>query len=334
MSSARPLLAVTPGEPAGIGPEILLRFHRDHPDFRLVAVADPELLEKTAARLDSKTVIRPWQPGDEVAAGELACFPVPLPSTVRPGVPDPANAAYVLETLRMAVDLVGERHAAALVTGPVHKGVINDGGIPFSGHTEFLAELVGVEQVVMMLAAPGLRVTLATTHLPLRAVPDALTEERLEAVIRITNTELKTRFGLSNPRMQILGLNPHAGEGGHLGNEELDVIIPVIRRLNADGLNLKGPVPADTAFHPPRLKRFDAVIAMYHDQGLPVLKHMGFGRSVNITLGLPFIRTSVDHGTALDLAGRGLADAGSLLYAARAAEELAQSERRLVTPGA
>ena len=334
MSSARPLLAVTPGEPAGIGPEILLRFHRDHPDFRLVAVADPELLEKTAARLGSKTVIKPWQPGDEVAAGELACFPVPLASAVRPGVPDPANAAYVLETLRLAVDLVGERHAAALVTGPVHKGVINDGGIPFSGHTEFLAELGGVEQVVMMLAAPGLRVALATTHLPLRAVPDALTEERLEAVIRITDTELKARFGLSNPRMQILGLNPHAGEGGHLGNEELDVIIPVIRRLNADGLNLKGPVPADTAFHPPRLKRFDAVIAMYHDQGLPVLKHMGFGRSVNITLGLPFIRTSVDHGTALDLAGRGLADAGSLLHAARAAEELAQSERRLVTPGA
>jgi 4-hydroxythreonine-4-phosphate dehydrogenase len=185
-----------------------------------------------------------------------------------------------------------------------------------------------------MLAAPGLRVALVTTHLPLREVPDALTAERLEAVIRITDTELRSRFGLAHPRMQILGLNPHAGEGGHLGSEEIDVIAPVIRRLNADGLNLKGPVPADTAFHPPRLKRFDAVIAMYHDQGLPVLKHMGFGRSVNITLGLPFIRTSVDHGTALDLAGRGMADAGSLLHAARAAEELAQSERRLGASGA
>lgn len=334
MSDTRPLLAVTPGEPAGIGPEILLRFHHDHPGFRVVAVADPELLERAAARLGRKTVIRPWQPGDEVSVGELACLPVPLESPVRPGVPDPANAPYVLETLRRAVGLVRQGHAEALVTGPVHKGVINDGGIPFSGHTEFLAELGGVEQVVMMLAAPGLRVALATTHLPLRAVPDAVTEERLEAVIRITDTELRTRFGLPNPRMQILGLNPHAGEGGHLGHEELDVIGPVIRRLNGEGLNLKGPVPADTAFHPPRLKRFDAVVAMYHDQGLPVLKHMGFGRSVNITLGLPFIRTSVDHGTALDLAGRGLADAGSLLHAARAAEQLAESERRLGAPGA
>lgn len=334
MSSARPLLAVTPGEPAGIGPEILLRFRRDHPDFRLVAVADPGLLERTAARLGHKTAIRPWQPGDEIEPGELACHPVPLAATVRPGALDPANAGYVLETLRRAVGLVERRDAAALVTGPVHKGVINDGGIPFSGHTEFLAELCGVEQVVMMLAAPGLRVALVTTHLPLREVPDALTMERLEAVIRITDTELRTRFGLANPRMEILGLNPHAGESGHLGSEEIDVIEPVIRRLNADGLNLKGPVPADTAFHPPRLKRFDAVIAMYHDQGLPVLKHMGFGRAVNITLGLPFIRTSVDHGTALDLVGRGLADAGSLLHAARAAEELAQAEQRLGAPGA
>jgi 4-hydroxythreonine-4-phosphate dehydrogenase len=333
MSGTRPWLAVTPGEPAGIGPEILLRFHRDHPDFRLIAVADPSLLEHTAARLGGRTVIKPWQPGAEIAPGELACYPVPLAATARPGVLDPANAAYVLETLRAAVGLVDRQHAAALVTGPVHKGVINDGGIPFSGHTEFLAGLAGVEQVVMMLAAPGLRVALVTTHLPLRAVPDALTGARLEAVIRITDAELKARFGLPNPRLQVLGLNPHAGEGGHLGTEELDVITPVIRRLQDEGLNLKGPVPADTAFHPPRLKRFDAVIAMYHDQGLPVLKHMGFGRAVNITLGLPFIRTSVDHGTALDLAGRGLADAGSLLHAARAAEQLAESERRLGAPG-
>lgn len=327
MTGTRPVLAITPGEPAGIGPEILLRFHHEHPGFRILAVADPVLLKQAATCLGLPVKIRNWQPGAEVQAGELACCPVNLVHPAHPGQLDPANAAYVLETLRRATGLVRDGHAAALVTGPVHKGVINDGGFPFSGHTEFLAQLGGVQQVVMMLAAPGLRVALVTTHLPLRDVADAITPEKLEAVIRITHADLGRRFDIGSPRMQVLGLNPHAGEGGHLGHEDGTVIAPVIRKLRTEGMDLKGPVPADTAFHPPRLERCDAVIAMYHDQGLPVLKHMGFGCSVNITLGLPFIRTSVDHGTALDIAGSGKADAGSLYQAARLAEEMARSER-------
>ena len=319
----RPVLAVTPGEPAGIGPEILLRFRQDHPEFRILAVADPDLLGETAQRLGLSMPVRNWQAGETVRPGELACCPVPLNAPARPGHLDPANAPYVLETLKRAHRLLKDGEAAALVTGPVHKGNINDAGIPFSGHTEFLAGLAGVGQVVMMLAAPGLRVALATTHLPLRAVADALTAEKLERVIRITDDELRSRFGIARPRIQVLGLNPHAGEGGHLGHEDDDLIAPVVQKLNRDGLDLDGPVPADTAFNPPRLERCDAVVAMYHDQGLPVLKHMGFGRSVNITLGLPFIRTSVDHGTALDLAGQGAADAGSLFHAAALAQELA-----------
>jgi 4-hydroxythreonine-4-phosphate dehydrogenase len=229
----------------------------------------------------------------------------------------------VLETLTRAVELVRQGQAAALVTGPVHKGIINDAGFRFSGHTEFLAVLSATPRVVMMLAAPGLRVALVTTHLALRDVADAITPEALEATIRITWEALRERFGVARPRLQVLGLNPHAGEGGHLGTEERDVIIPVLEQLRASGLDLDGPVPADTAFNPPRLKNCDAVVAMYHDQGLPVLKHMGFGRAVNITLGLPFIRTSVDHGTAFDLAGTGRADAGSLYQAALAARAMA-----------
>jgi 4-hydroxythreonine-4-phosphate dehydrogenase len=214
-----------------------------------------------------------------------------------------------------------------LVTGPVHKGVINDSGFAFSGHTEFLAGLAGVPQVVMMLAAPGLRVALVTTHLPLREVADALTREKLETVIRITANSLQRQFGISRPRLQVLGLNPHAGEGGHLGSEEERVITPVLERLRGEGLIIEGPVPADTAFTPPRISACDAVIAMYHDQGLPVLKHMGFGKAVNITLGLPYIRTSVDHGTALDLAGSGMADTGSLHQAVIAAADMATQKR-------
>ena len=324
MTDERPVLAITPGEPAGIGPEILLRFHAEHPGFRVLAVGDPLLLEQAAGRLGMSVQVHHWQPGDAVEAGRLSCSAVPLENPATPGRLDPANAAYVLETLRQAVRLVRAGHASALVTGPVHKGNINDGGFPFSGHTEFLAELGGVPRVVMMLAAPGLRVALATTHLPLRDVADAISKSALEEVIRITDRELRDRFGIRSPRMQVLGLNPHAGEGGHLGHEDGALIAPVIDELRAAGLDLEGPVPADTAFNPPRLERCDAVIAMYHDQGLPVLKHMGFGRSVNITLGLPFIRTSVDHGTALDLAGSGQADAGSLYHAALAAEEMAR----------
>jgi 4-hydroxythreonine-4-phosphate dehydrogenase len=326
MTGHQPLLAVTPGEPAGIGPEIVLRFRVEHPEFPLLAVADPGLLRKTAKSLALDLEVRDWQPGMIIASGELACLPVPLATSVEPGRLNPLNAAYVLNTLRQAVALVQEGHAAALVTGPVHKGVINESGVPFSGHTEFLAALAGVPQVVMMLSTPGLRVTLVTTHLPLREVADALTGEKLQTVIRITEQALRERFGIPRPRLQILGLNPHAGEGGHLGREEVDIIAPVIGRLRAEGLLLEGPVPADTAFNPVRIANCDAVVAMYHDQGLPVLKHMGFGRAVNITLGLPFIRTSVDHGTALDLAGSGTADTGSLHEAVLAATRMAGNQ--------
>jgi len=323
MSSDSPVLAITPGEPAGIGPEILVSFHHQHPEFRLLAVADPVLLDQAVQTLALDISIREWQAGMEVKPAELSCFPVRLRAPVRPGQPDPANAPYVLETLRQAVHLVRTGHADALVTGPVHKAVINESGFRFSGHTEFLAELSQTGQVVMMLAAPGLRVALVTTHLPLRAVADAITPEKLEVVIRITERALRLQFGVEKPRLQILGLNPHAGEGGHLGSEDEQIILPLINRLRAAGMDLEGPVPADTAFKPSRIEECDAVVAMYHDQGLPVLKHIGFGRAVNITLGLPFIRTSVDHGTALDLAGTGAADPGSLYHAALAAQKMA-----------
>jgi len=323
---AAPVLAITPGEPAGVGPEILLKFCREHPEFRVLAVADATLLQQAAGRLAYEGRIVRWTPGAEVRAGELACCNVALKAPAVPGTPDAENAGYVLQSLDQAVALVREGHAAALVTGPVHKGIINQAGRHFSGHTEYLAELSSVSRVVMMLAAPGLRVALVTTHLPLRAVADAITSEAVEEVIRITWAGLRERFGIERPRLQVLGLNPHAGEGGYLGREEIEIITPVLDALRAEGLDLEGPVPADTAFNPPRLRNCDAVVAMYHDQGLPVLKHSGFGQSVNITLGLPFIRTSVDHGTALDLAGSGRADAGSLYAAAAAARSMAQRQ--------
>lgn len=323
----RPVLAVTPGEPAGIGPECLLRLHAQQTGLRLLAVADSGLLTATADQLGLATRIETWQPGDPVGGDALSCREVRLAAASRPGQLDPANAEYVLDTLRQAAHLVQSGQAGALVTGPVHKGVINDAGIAFSGHTEFLAKLAGVERVVMMLAADDLRVALVTTHLPLRDVPAAITSASVERTIRITHAELVGRFGLPEPVLQVLGLNPHAGEGGHLGHEDDDIIAPAIAACRAAGINAVGPVPADSAFTRPALQASDAVIAMYHDQGLPVLKHAGFGRSVNVTLGLPFIRTSVDHGTALDIAGRGEADAGSLLQAAQLAQRLCRDEQ-------
>lgn len=323
MNPELPVLAVTPGEPAGVGPEVLLKLIHKHPEFRLLAVADSGLLRSTAEFLGFDAPIIEWLPGDPVVAGRLNCLPVELARVVRPGTPDPENSTYVLATLRRAVALIDEGHAAALVTGPVNKAVINESGVSFSGHTEFLAELAQVPQVVMMLAAPGLRVALVTTHLPLRGVPDAINQNKVEAVIRITEASLRQYFGVMQPRLQVLGLNPHAGEEGHLGNEEHQLIRPVIERLRDEGMKITGPVPADTAFTPPRLAHCDAVVAMYHDQGLPVLKHMGFGQSVNITLGLPFVRTSVDHGTALDIAGSGKADASSLYQAVMTAQLMA-----------
>ena len=319
-----PVLVITPGEPSGIGPEILLKLNREHPEFRLLAVADPALLQQAADMLGFATRITKWQPGEFISAGQLACLPTKLARPAIPGQPTAENAPYVLDTLRQAVRLVRLGHAAAMVTGPVLKGIINQAGVPFTGHTEFLADLANTPRVVMMLTTPGLRVALVTTHLPLRDVCAAITTEKLEAVIQITETSLRQQFGITRPRLQVLGLNPHAGEGGHLGEEDEQLIRPVIEQFRKHGMNIEGPVPADTAFTPPRLAACDVVVAMYHDQGLPVLKHLGFGQAVNITLGLPFIRTSVDHGTALDIAGTGQASATSLYQAVLCAQRMSQ----------
>ncbi|MDH4018120.1 MAG: 4-hydroxythreonine-4-phosphate dehydrogenase PdxA [Xanthomonadales bacterium] len=322
MIKENPVLALTPGEPAGVGPECTVRLAHEHPQLRLLTVADPQLLATAADALGVDIAVKAWQPGDKIMPGQINCYPVAMAQAVKPGHPDPANAAYVVETIKSAVRLVRAGHASALVTGPVHKGVINDGGIAFSGHTELLAELAGMKKVVMMLAAGSLRVALVTTHLPLRDVADAITIENVRSSLRITDKELRTRFGISDPVIQVLGLNPHAGEGGHLGHEDAQVIQKVIEECRAEGIQALGPVPADTAFTPTRLAACDAVLAMYHDQGLPVLKHAGFGKAVNITLGLPFIRTSVDHGTALDIAGKNRADASSMYTAACAAQDM------------
>ncbi|PKL94725.1 MAG: 4-hydroxythreonine-4-phosphate dehydrogenase PdxA [Gammaproteobacteria bacterium HGW-Gammaproteobacteria-8] len=313
-------LLLTPGEPAGIGPELALQVAAIQPD--LVLVADPELLAAAALRLGIDRPIRSWSPGAPLQPDAIHVMPVKLAASVQPGRLDPANAAYVLETLERAWSLVSQGVGAGLVTGPVHKGVINDAGIPFTGHTEFLAERAGVDRVVMLLAAGDLRVALATTHLPLAHVAEAIQATSLLRTLEILHEGLQRRFGIAAPRIAVLGLNPHAGEGGHLGREEIDVIAPVIERARQAGMRLTGPLPADTAFVPSALENFDAVLAMYHDQGLPVLKYAGFGRAVNVTLGLPHVRTSVDHGTALDLAGSGRADPGSLLAAVELARRM------------
>ncbi len=324
-----PCLAVTPGEPAGIGADVLLTLAREPLDTALVAVASADFLRQRAIELDLDINIEDCPPGDPIPQHRprtLLVSDTPLPKRVKPGVPETQNAPYILETLKQAVQGCLNGRYAAVVTGPVNKGVINDSGIPFSGHTEYLAQLTGTPQVVMMLATKGLRVPLATTHLPLRAVADAITPEWLENALRITHGALARQYQIERPRILVCGLNPHAGEGGHLGHEDGNIIVPVIERLAAEGLRVEGPLPADTVFTPPYMQRADAVMAMYHDQGLPVLKHLGFGRAVNVTLGLPFIRTSVDHGTAFDLAGTGRADTGSLLAAIEEALMIASGE--------
>ena len=302
-------IALTSGEPAGIGPEICRAAARGFRGARLVAVGDERLLK---------------------GCREVAHVPLAAPS--RPGRLDARNAPYVLRVLDRAVDGCLSGEFDAIVTAPVHKGVINDAGIAFTGHTEFLAELTGVRTVVMMLVGAGMRVALATTHLPLRQVADAITLESLEATLRVLRRDLQQRFGLRAPRILVAGLNPHAGEGGHLGREEIDVIAPVLNRLRREGFDLEGPLPADTLFNPALLGRGDCVLAMYHDQGLPVLKHASFGAGVNVTLGLPFVRTSPDHGTALDIAGKGLADAGSMIEAIELADRLASRLRVTTRP--
>ena len=323
-----PRIAFTPGEPAGIGPELAVKLAASgHASpVQIVAIADPDLLLETAARLRLPLQLIPFEAGSPVTAtppNALHILPVALTNAARPGHLDSANGPYVLETLCRAAASCLDRTFDALVTGPVHKGVINDAGIPFSGHTEFFAEQAGVEKVVMMLAADDLRVALATTHLPLKDVSAAISTDSLQQVLTILHRSLRDQFRIEQPRIGVCGLNPHAGEGGHLGREEIDVIEPALATLRALGLNLIGPLPADTLFTPPQLARCDAVLAMYHDQGLPVLKFKGFGRAINITLGLPFIRTSVDHGTALNIAGQGIADSGSLIAALTQAIEMA-----------
>jgi 4-hydroxythreonine-4-phosphate dehydrogenase len=311
-------IAITPGEPAGIGPDLVIALAQQELQHQVVVIADPNLLLARAKQLNVSLKLREIdfskiaQPN---AAGELTILPVPLAEKVEPGKLNVKNAPYVLQCLDAAIDGCMQQHFAAMVTGPVQKSVINNAGIHFTGHTEYLADKTHTKKVVMMLATEGLRVALATTHLPLKDVAAAINAQELEEVIVILHHDLQTVFGIPHPHILVAGLNPHAGESGHLGREEIDIIEPVLKQLRLRGINLSGPLPADTLFTPKYLDHADAVLAMYHDQGLPVLKYKGFGHAANITLGLPLIRTSVDHGTALDLAATGKADMGSLLAA-------------------
>ncbi len=331
MAQYRHRIAVTTGEPAGIGPDIVLAMARRDPGCELVAVGDPLLLEQRAALLGlDVTLVETHRdaPVGTPEPGTLKVLPVALQAPCTPGTLEPRNAAYVLETLEIAARGCLDGTFSAMVTAPVQKSVINDAGIRFSGHTEFLAELTDTPQVVMMLAAGRLRVALATTHLPLAAVPAAVSATLLESTLGILDRDLRLKFGIDTPRLAVLGLNPHAGESGHLGREEIEIISPVIERMKRSGLHLTGPLPADTAFNPQVLDAHDVVLAMYHDQGLPVLKYAGFGEAVNVTLGLPILRTSVDHGTALTLAGTGGAATGSLAAAVAMAARMAERRSR------
>jgi 4-hydroxythreonine-4-phosphate dehydrogenase len=308
-----PLIAITSGEPAGIGPDICLQLATRNWPARLVIIGDRALLAERAKGL-----------GYDVSA--LTIQHVPLRAPVVAGQCNPANAPYVLATLDAAIHGCQRGEFTAMVTAPVHKGVINDAGIPFSGHTEYLAEHTNTARVVMMLAGAGLRVALATTHLPLKDVSSAITREELTTTLHIVHTDLQKKFGIAHPRILVAGLNPHAGEGGHMGREEVEVIAPVLEQLRAEGMNLVGPLPADTLFTKNVLAGSDAQVAMYHDQGLAVLKYAAFDEGINVTLGLPIIRTSVDHGTALDLAGSGRASPTSLFAAVEAAIDMVRRQ--------
>ena len=340
--SVRPLV-ITAGEPAGVGPELCVQLAAQ--GVPLVVIADRELLQQRARQLgivleirewlssQSGVVSSKWQKRDSLLTTDhspltatLFVIHIPLAVPSVPGVLEVANSEYVLATLRRAVQGCQSGEFSGMVTAPVHKGVINDAGIPFTGHTEFLADMTQTPQVVMMLVGGGMRVALVTTHLALREVADAITAPLLENVLRIIDQDLRRRFGIAQPRILVAGLNPHAGEGGHMGREEIEVMMPVLDRLRGQCMDVSAPLPADTLFTPRKLASCDCVLAMYHDQGLPVLKHASFGQGVNVTLGLPLIRTSVDHGTALDLAGTGRADSGSLLEAIKVAAHMAQYE--------
>ncbi len=326
---ARPLVAVTSGEPAGVGPEICLRLMDGVTgalNADLVVLGDRHLMAARAEAISFTGELRDWSPGLRPLPGHLDILHVPLSVPSRPGHLDPENSSYVLQLLQRAIEGCRTGEFSAMVTAPVHKGVINDAGIPFTGHTEYLAEQTQTPRVVMMLTGGGLKVALATTHLPLKEVPSALTQNSIEQTLRILHADLVRKYAIEDPRILVAGLNPHAGEGGYLGREEIEIIAPVLDRLRAEGMRLIGALPADTMFTPPMLALGDCVLAMYHDQGLTALKYASFGAGINVTLGLPIIRTSVDHGTALELAGSGRADPGSLFVAVEQAIEMAQRQ--------
>jgi 4-hydroxythreonine-4-phosphate dehydrogenase len=334
LNNTLPRIAITAGEPAGIGPDLCVLLAHKALNAQIVVIADREMLLARAAQIGVAVNIQPYTDSARQAHrgdGTLTVLHIPVNSPSIAGKLNAKNSEYVLATLRTAASgCVSYQHKTnifdAMVTAPVHKGIINDAGISFSGHTEFLAELTDTEQVVMMLVGGGMRVALATTHLPLKDVPQAITQHSLETTMRILHHDLVTKFGIANPRILVAGLNPHAGEDGYLGREEIEVINPVLEKLRTEGMNLVGALPADTLFAKHHLSKADAVLAMYHDQGLPVLKHASFGEGVNVTLGLPIIRTSVDHGTALDLAGTGNIEIGSLLAAIELAISLANNK--------
>ncbi len=331
MKSRIPRIAITPGEPSGIGPDVVIALADRAWPAELVIIADPDLIASRARQLGKQIELLTYDaqapaalscPGQLIIAAEALRKPCEISQL------DPANADYVIATLQRACDGCLHGEFAAMVTGPVNKGIINDAGITFSGHTEFLAERTGATQPVMLLVAGKLRVALITTHLALKDIPAAITGERIKQVYKILHGGLASDFGLESPHIVVLGLNPHAGEAGHLGTEEIEIIEPALAELRANGYELTGPLPADTAFTPIHLSQADAVLAMYHDQGLPVLKNHGFGKAVNVTLGLPIIRTSVDHGTALDLAGTGHADSGSMVAALELAIKMTDRQAR------
>ena len=318
-------LYVTSGEPAGIGPDICLSLAGRVDERPVVVLADMQMLQQRAEQLDNHVELVAYQGQQQSSlSGQLFVEHVPLIEAVESGQLNPANAAYVIEQLRRSADYAMSGRSVGVATAPVQKSVINDAGITFSGHTEYYQEFAGVDRVVMMLATKTLRVALVTTHLPLRDVPNAITKQRLHQVIDILIHDLKTKFKIAKPRILVCGLNPHAGEDGYLGREEIEIINPVLETYRQQGIHISLSLPADTLFTPDHLKETDAVLAMYHDQGLPVLKSQGFGEAVNITLGLPFIRTSVDHGTALSLAGTGQAKSSSLHVAVDLALDLAR----------
>ncbi|WP_319938638.1 4-hydroxythreonine-4-phosphate dehydrogenase PdxA [Xenorhabdus littoralis] len=327
MQNNKPII-ITPGEPAGVGPDLVIALAQKEWPIQLVVCADSELMLSRAKQLNLPLQLHTYSPehiSPSQAAGTLTILPVSLQSPAIAGELNRENGKYVTETLAKACDGCLNGEFSALVTGPVNKAVINDAGVSFTGHTEFFADRSQCSKVVMMLATEELRVALATTHLPLLDVPKAITFDSLREVVTILNHDLKTKFGIPRPHIYVCGLNPHAGEGGHMGREEIDVIIPALDSLRTEGIWLEGPLPADTLFQPKYLDNADAVLSMYHDQGLPVLKYQGFGRAMNITLGLPFIRTSVDHGTALELAGTGKADVGSFITALNLAIKMIQN---------